>query len=66
MIHKESNGLSEHHNGKIASSPLLLTLRQIRYYPRNVSTPMGALEALNDTMLFGPTTAFLFSVIQAV
>jgi hypothetical protein len=27
---------------------------------------MGALEALNGMMLFGLTTAFLFSVIQTV
>jgi hypothetical protein len=27
---------------------------------------MGALEALNGMMLFGLTTAFLFSVVQAV
>jgi hypothetical protein len=27
---------------------------------------MGALEALNGTMLFGLTTAFLFAMIQKV
>ena len=27
---------------------------------------MGALEALNGMLLFGPTTAFLFAMIQSV
>jgi hypothetical protein len=52
---RENNGLSEHHNGKIASSPLLLTLREIRYCPLNVSMPMGALEALNGIQAVWPT-----------